>query len=475
MERRDFHTFGKDGRHYVFLTDLVSLFEIDADTSAVLARVEAGETPFGEGVRQRWQQFCDHMDELARSMPKAKALRSPEDIPDHVIGLYLFVSQQCNLRCTYCYADEGEYGQPGKMNKEVVRQTFDRFFSEGQRHQVTFFGGEPLMNLPVVNKTIELADEYRKAGKADIAFNVVTNGTIYSKKIETLFRDHISDVTFSLDGPKALQDEQRPSKSGWSSHDKISKNIERLTADTQVNWGIRSIVTSQGCDQVEEIYRHLNEFGPGGIGLVDADVPTDHPLYMDDEAYERFVEQIVAVNRKGLRSFVEGGQPVAFEYPFYILFHFVSRTHNLYHCNAGTNLLAVTAEGDVYPCHRFVGIDEFRMGNVADPALRESAPFQDIRKRFMHTTVDERSGCCDCWARYLCGGSCDKYSYTEHGDMEPPVERHCHYIKTVIEVLLPDVAAVIEQPAERLELMQRLRAGLSCRIGAKGGEEVHVA
>lgn len=468
-ERKDFHTFSKDGQAYLFLTQPVSIFKIDDDTARVVRAVELGEPLNGNFERQRWQEAHTFMQRYCGGMPQAKVLRGPEDIDERVAGIYLFTSQKCNLRCAYCYGDEGEYGQRGVMSEQVLNDTFDRLFNDGwDRYFITFFGGEPLMNLPIMDKTAQLAEEYRKERKADISLGIVTNGTMYSRKIKNFFRKHISDATFSLDGPKELNDSQRLSKSGLSVYDRAVKNIRKLTEDASFNWAFRTIVTNRGCEQVEEIYDHRGGFGAGGIGVVNVDVPKDNPLFLDDAQYRRFIEQIVAVNRKGLRSFIEGGQAVAFEYPFYILFYFISRSRALYHCNAGTNLLAVTAEGDVYPCHRFVGAEEFCMGNVSDPGLRQSKRYRALRQRFIDSTVDNRPGCRDCWARYLCGGSCAKYSHAEHGDIDPPVARHCQYIKTIIEELLPEIVGIIERPEEKQVLMRRLGAAVSNRWGSKG-------
>jgi uncharacterized protein len=470
MEARDFHVLcSRDGQSYLFLAGPVAIFKIDEDTARVIRAVEQGGAPMGEFEHRRWHEASEFMENYCRKAPKAQVMRGPEDISDRVMGLYLFLSQKCNLKCAYCYGDEGEYGQRGAMKEEVLNRTFETFFNDGPHpHFITFFGGEPLMNMPMMRKTAELADTYRRAGKADVSMGIVTNGTIYSEKIKGFFDQYISDVTFSLDGPKELNDPQRMSKNGESVYDTAVANIRKLTEDCRFNWAFRTIVTSRGCDQVERIYDHLDQLAPGGVGVVNVDVPKDNPLYLDDAQYRRFIDQIIAVNRRGLRSFVDGERAVAFEYPFYIMYYFISRRHTLYHCNAGTNLLAVTAEGDVYPCHRFVGVEEFNMGNVRDAGLRTSERFRAIRAQFIESTVDNRPGCRECWARYLCGGSCAKYAHAEHGDINPPVERHCLYIKSVIEELLPDMVGIMENPAEKRALMGRLATSLSSRYGSKG-------
>lgn len=467
VARRDFHVFSKDGKSYLFLTQPVAVFKVDAETGAVLRKVEAGEEPEDPASERRWREAEAFMDEYCRKAPPAKMLRGPDDITAKVSGLYLFVSQECNLKCAYCYGDEGEYGKRGRMSEQTMTQTLQTFFSNGEGHHfVVFFGGEPLMNFPLMKKTAALGDSYRKEGKADIALGIVTNGTFCNDEIKQFFDRHIVDATFSLDGPGDLNDAQRISKNGSSVFAAAEENIRKLTAGNTFNWGFRSIVTSVGHDRVEEIYDALEAFKPGGIGIVNVDAPKDGPLHLDDEQYRRFVAQITEINRKGLRSFIEGQQAVAFEYPFYVMFHFVSRSHALYHCNAGTNLLAVTCEGDVYPCHRFVGEDAFRMGNVADPGLRETPRFKAIRQQFIDSTVDRREGCRDCWARYLCGGACAQYCYEEHGDISPPVERHCYYMKTVIEEILPDIISVVSDPQMRNTLTMRLKNAVSNRRGS---------
>lgn len=476
IPNKDFHIFAKDGQHYLFLTQPVSIFKVDAETGNALKQLEEGVPPPEGPAGQRAREAAAFMADHCRKAPPAKVMRSPCDISDKVWGLYLFVSQECNLKCAYCYGHEGEYGQRGRMNEATLGHTFDTFFGKSEgRHNVTFFGGEPLMNFPIMKKAAALADDYRESGRADVSFGIVTNGTFCDDEIVDFFRDHIEGATFSLDGPADLNDSQRPAKRGGSVYAAATENIRRLTADKRFGWAFRAIVTRAGHDCLGDIYDDLERHGPGGIGIVNVDVPEDSPLHLDDAQYRRFLEQVVAINRKGLKSFVEGDQAVAFEYPFYILFHFITRSHALYHCNAGANLLAVTAEGDVYPCHRFVGEEKFKMGNVADPGLRESPRYREVRQAFVGSTVDEREGCRDCWARYLCGGSCAKYSHAKHGDIAPPVERHCLYIKTVIEEILPDIVDLMRTPDVRQALMKNLRTAIASHRGSRDLESVDAA
>lgn len=475
IANRDFHVFSKNSQYYLFLTQQVAVFRIDSITGEVLKKMEAGGDLDDPQSRQRGREIESFIDTYCRNAPAAKTLRGPEDITAKVCGIYLFVSQECNLKCSYCYGDEGEYGKKGRMREQTMAQTFDTFFSRGEgRHNVTFFGGEPLMNFPLLKKAANLGEAYRKEGKANIEFGIVTNGTFCNDEIKKFFHQHISHVTFSLDGPADLNDTQRVSKCETSVFQTAADNIRKLTADETFSWGFRSIVTAAGHNRVGEIYDTLEGFGPRGIGIVNVDAPKDSDLYLDDAQHRRFVAQITEINRKGLRSFVEGSQAVAFEYPFYVLFHFVSRSHALYHCNAGTNLLAVTAEGDVYPCHRFVGEEAFRMGNVADPKLREIPRFNEIRQQFIDATVDNREGCQDCWARYLCGGSCVKYSYAEHGKLEPPVKRECLYMKTVIEEILPDIISMMNDPKTLQALMTRLKSSVVDHHGSHNLDIAHV-
>ena len=473
---KDFHVFAKGDQHYLFLAQPVAAFKVDRATGSVLKRVENNEPLTDEPSRKRWQEVEAFIADYCRKAAPAKVLRGPRDITEKVCGVYLFVSQECNLKCAYCYGHEGEYGQRGRMNEVTMRRAFDTFFAGGEgRHFVTFFGGEPLMNFPLMRKSASLAEEFRRDDKADISFGIVTNGTFYDDEIAAFFRDHIDGATFSLDGPADLNDSQRQAKRGGNVYGTATENIRKFTADKSFSWAFRSIVTRAGHDRVEEIYDDLERYRPGGIGIVNVDVPEDSPLYLDDEQYQRFLAQIIEINRKGLRSFVEGGQAVAFEYPFYILFHFITRSHALHHCNAGTNLLAVTAEGDVYPCHRFVGEQDFNMGNVADPELRRSPRYREIRQAFVDATVDHREGCRDCWARYLCGGSCAKYSYAQHGNIAPPVARHCHYIKTVIEEILPDILDLVRVPETRRILMGKLKTAIASRHDSRSLGTVDVA
>ncbi len=476
LRTEDFHAFEHKDTWYLFLTIPVTVFQIDSDTGQLLKRYKTGDMPANDAERERLAKVHQFTSDYARRARPAKPLRTPSDITDKVAGLYLFVCQDCNLRCSYCYGEEGEYGNRCSMSEETLEQTFATFYDDHDgKHFITFFGGEPLMNFPLMQRTAEMCQKYRENNRADISLGIVTNGTLYNKKIRDFFRQHIDNVTFSLDGPMDINDGQRLSKSGQSVYAAAEQNIRKLTDEGRFNWAFRSIVTSRSHDRVEEIFDHLDSFGSGGIGLVDVDVPPDHPLHVDDAQYRTFLEQIIKINRKGLDSFLEGDQAVAFEYPFYILFYLISRSHALYHCNAGSNLMAVTAEGDVYPCHRFVGEEPFRMGNVSDPHLKEQPRYQELRQRFINLTVDERPVCRNCWARYLCGGACVKHAWSLHGDLTAPVERHCLYIKTTIEALLPELAEIMTDPERRKTLNERLAKSISNRYGTSAWDEINDA
>jgi uncharacterized protein len=462
----NFHVFQQDDTWYLFLTIPVAVFNIDEQTALVLRRYEANQSPRDENEQNRLASAGRFIGKYTSRTHGVRSLRTQEDITDKVAGLYLFVCQDCNLRCSYCYGNEGEYGNRCDMSEETLQQTFDAFYAKRDgKHFLTFFGGEPLMNFPIMRRTAELCQENLQNGGADISLGIVTNGTIYNEQIRSFFREHIDNVTFSLDGPQEINDGQRISKSGHSVYQTAEKNIRKLTEAGRFNWAFRSIVTSRSYNRVAEIFDHLDTFGSGGIGLVDVDLPVEHPLHVNDDQYQQFLKQIIEVNHKGLQSFLDGDQAVAFEYPFYILFYLVSRCHTLYHCNAGSNLLAVTAEGDVYPCHRFVGESEFCMGNVSDPQLRERPRFRELRQKFIDLTVDARPECSRCWARYLCGGACVKHAWSEQGDLAASVERHCLYIKTVVEALLPELAKVMGDPIRRERLKSHLARAITQRYG----------
>ena len=346
-------------------------------------------------------------------------------------ALCLHVAHDCNLSCTYCFAGKGEYhGPKGLMSYEVGKRALDFLIEHsGTRHnlEVDFFGGEPLMNFDVVKKLVAYGREQEKKHDKRFRFTLTTNGVLLDDEVAAFANREMSNVVLSLDGRKEVNDRMRSACNGKGSYDLIVPKFKKL-ADSrgQKDYYIRGTFTHYNTDFAEDIL-HIADLGFKEISLEPVVAPPDAPYALTEadlpellRQYDRLTEAMKERDEKG-NSFT--------------FFHFmidltggpciVKRVSG---CGVGTEYMAVTPEGDLYPCHQFVGEEAFRLGNVFDGITNES-----LRDEFKACNIYSHKECDDCFARFYCSGGCVANAYHSTGSIHGVYALGCELHRKRIE------------------------------------------
>ncbi|WP_447007920.1 SPASM domain-containing protein [Saccharothrix isguenensis] len=324
--------------------------------------------------------------------------------PPPVRALSLAVAQKCNLGCTYCYAQQGDFGGPAKnMPGATAFAAVDTLFREaspGERVNLAFLGGEPMTNRPVVRAATEYAEVVSGRKGVPVTFSITTNGTLLTPKDGEFFEDHAFAVTISLDGVGARHDLLRPHRDGRGSYQRIVDRVAPLlAAQRRMQVSARVTVTPLNLD----LPRTLDEFTAAGFHGVGFSPMLSSPNGQGEMALsdlEVMLEQMTACGEEFVRRVLAGRR-----YPFTNLATALREihrgTHRPYPCGAGAGYLGVSADGDLAACHRFVGDEDGAMGDLVG-GVDDAKRAQWLTDRHVH----RQEPCKGCWARYLCGGGC---------------------------------------------------------------------
>jgi uncharacterized protein len=343
-------------------------------------------------------------------------------------SICLNVAHACNMRCKYCFAQQGSFGQPQEiMGLEVAKLAVDTLIkSSGPRKhlELDFFGGEPLLNLDVVKLTVNYGRAKASLAGKQISFTLTTNALSLDRQVRDYLIAEKIAVILSLDGRPEVNDRMRTLPSGEGTYRRITPHIQDMVAMLPVSYYVRGTFTAQNLDFCKD-FIHLSEMGLENISLepVTGGEPgiilTEEHLPQIAAQYEELADIIIARE--------QSGHPVNF-------FHFnldlnqgPCLAKRMTGCGAGVEYLAITPEGDIYPCHQFIGIPEFKMGNVRGIGLDKS-----IRDRFAGNTLAHKE-CRQCWARFYCGGGCHALAYHQNGDMAIPFQLACSMHKKRLE------------------------------------------
>ncbi len=348
-----------------------------------------------------------------------------------VKALCLHIAHDCNLKCKYCFAEEGEYhGKRELMSLEVGKKAIDFLIkASGKRKnlEIDFFGGEPLMNFDVVKGIVEYARSIEKENGKNFRFTITTNGILLNDEIMEYINENMHNVVLSIDGRKEVNDRMRPRAGGQGSYDNIMPKFEKLAESrNQTDYYVRGTFTKHNLDFGKDVL-HLADRGFKQISVepVVADPSEDYAIGEEDlkvifEEYENLAKDIIKRRKEG---------------QWFNFFHFMIDltggpcvTKRLVGCGSGTEYLAVTPTGDLYPCHQFVGKEQFKMGTV-DTGVEEVA----LRKDFEKCNVYNKPDCQKCWAKFYCSGGCVANSFNSHGDFVTPYEIGCQMQKKRIE------------------------------------------
>ncbi|MBF7081453.1 thioether cross-link-forming SCIFF peptide maturase [Desulfallas sp. Bu1-1] len=363
--------------------------------------------------------------------PLPGGYRPPEE--GVVKALCLHLAHDCNLRCRYCFAGQGDFGgDRGLMSLEVGRAAIDFLMqtSGGRRHvEVDFFGGEPLLNRPVLFDLVQYGRfRAREAGK-EIKFTLTTNALLLDREMQRFIGENDLAVVLSIDGRPGVHDRMRPFPSGEGSYRRVMERIKQFVHSPYCGeYYIRGTFTRYNLDFSEDV-RHLAEAGFEHISVepVVAGADTGYALRDEDvpvllEEYEKLTRYLLGRHRQG--------RPVDF-------FHFNIDLEDgpclpkrLTGCSAGLEYLAVTPGGDLYPCHQFVGRQDFRMGNVFEGLNSNPACF------FREAHIYNKNACGQCWAKFHCSGGCHANALAFNGNLLEPYRLGCLLARKRLECAL---------------------------------------
>ncbi len=348
-----------------------------------------------------------------------------------VKALCLHIAHDCNLACKYCFAEEGEYhGRRALMSLEVGKKALDFLVANSGNRvnlEVDFFGGEPLMNWQVVKELVKYGRSLEAPNNKKFRFTLTTNGVLLNDEIMEFANREMANVVLSIDGRKEVHDKMRPFRGGQGSYDLIVPRFQKIAESRgQERYYVRGTFTHNNLDFSRDVL-HLADLGFKQISVepVVAGPEDDYAITEDDlpvlmEEYDKLAVEM-AKRRKAGKGFhffhfmidLEGGPCVA---------------KRLSGCGSGTEYLAVTPWGDLYPCHQFVGNEKFLMGNVEEGILRN-----DVRDEFKCCNVYAKEKCRKCFAKFYCSGGCAANAYNFHGNINDAYDVGCELERKRVE------------------------------------------
>ena len=355
-------------------------------------------------------------------------------------ALCLHVAHTCNLNCSYCFASQGKYkGDRALMSFETGKRAFDFLIeNSGTRHnlEVDFFGGEPLMNWGVVVKLVEYARSIEKQHNKNFRFTLTTNGVLLDDEKIDFLNENMSNVVLSLDGRPEIHDHFRKDYSGKGSYDAIVPKFKRLVEKRGgKNYYMRGTFTHNNVDFTNDIF-HMADLGFKELSMEPVVCPPGDPYALTKEDLPKLFEQYEILAKEMLKRKKEGNG--------FTFYHYMLDLKNgpciykrITGCGSGTEYMAVTPWGELFPCHQFVGDEKYSLGNIWD-GVKNTAVQDEFRK----CNAYARPECKDCWARLYCSGGCAANAYHATGSISGTYEYGCELFKKRIE------CAVMMQAAE---------------------------
>lgn len=360
-----------------------------------------------------------------------------------VKALCLHIAHDCNLACKYCFAEEGEYhGRRALMSYEVGKKALDFLIANsGNRRnlEVDFFGGEPLMNWKVVKDLVAYGREQEKIHNKNFRFTLTTNGVLLNDEVQEFVNKEMDNVVLSLDGRKEVNDKMRPFRSGKGSYDLIVPKFQKLAdSRNQQKYYIRGTFTRDNLDFSKDVL-HFADLGFEQISIEPV-VGEESDFYsIREEDLPQIFEEYDTLAKEMIKREKEGNG--------FTFFHFMLDldggpcvAKRLSGCGSGTEYLAVTPWGDLYPCHQFVGEDDFLMGNVDEGITKP-----EIADEFRGCSVYSKEKCKNCFAKFYCSGGCMANSYKFHGSIHDTYGIGCEMERKRVECAIMIKAALADK------------------------------
>ena len=346
-------------------------------------------------------------------------------------SMCLHVAHDCNLRCGYCFASQGDFqGLRSLMSAEVGKKALLYLATNSENRynlEVDFFGGEPLMNFDVVKELVEYGRSIEKKYNKHFRYTITTNGMLLSDEIINYVNEHMDNVVMSLDGVKEVNDAMRPTISGNGSYDIIVPKFKKLIEKRgDKDYFIRGTFTKFNIEFAKDVI-HFSDLGFKSTSMEPVVSEPGLPYTIEEYDLETIYKQydLLAqemIKRKGTKK----------EFGF---FHFnvdlnqgpciIKRVTG---CGAGSEYVAITPEGDIYPCHQFVGDEDFKMGNILEETFNKK-----VSDQFKNADIYNKEKCKECWAKFYCSGGCHANAYNFNKDINIPYDMGCLMEKKRLE------------------------------------------
>ena len=425
--------------------DMISLFEGNDRETVIKAAAEkyAGrEEITRRDLEECWEQIAALRDAGQLFTPdtfEPMAGSLKEKTAGVVKALCLHVAHTCNLNCAYCFASQGKYhGERAVMSFEVGKQALDFLIANsGTRRnlEVDFFGGEPLMNFQVVTDLVAYARSIEKEHNKNFRFTLTTNGLLIDDDVIDFANREMSNVVLSLDGRKEIHDRYRVDYAGNGSWERIVPRFQKLVAARGgKNYYMRGTFTHANPDFLKDIQQMLDlgftelSMEPVVCAPGDSSALTEEDFPVVCAQYEQLAELMLRRDREG--------KPFTFYHYMLDLSGGPCIYKRISGCGSGTEYMAVTPWGDLYPCHQFVGDEKFRLGNIWDGVTNT-----ERRAEFAACNVYAHPECRDCWARLYCSGGCAANAYHATGAITGIYEYGCRLFRKRMECAIMVAAA----------------------------------
>ena len=365
---------------------------------------------------------------------------------DVIKALCLHVAHTCNLNCAYCFASQGKYnGERAVMSFEVGKQALDFLMEHsGKRHnlEVDFFGGEPLMNFQVVKDLVAYARSIEKEAGKNFRFTLTTNGMLIDDEVIDFANREMSNVVLSLDGRKEVHDRYRVDYAGNGSWERIVPKFQKLVRERGGrNYYMRGTFTHHNPDFLQDI-RQMLDLGFTELSMEPVVCAPDDPTALTEEdrrivldQYEKLAELMLEREREG--------RPFTFYHYMIDLSGGPCIYKRISGCGSGTEYMAVTPWGDLYPCHQFVGDEHFRLGDIW-----HGLDNPEGQKEFASCNVYAKPECRDCWAKLYCSGGCAANAFHATGSITGVYEAGCELFRKRMECAIMLAVARAEREAE---------------------------
>ena len=443
------HQYLMNGRHIVLDVYSGSIHVTDPMAYAAIGYLEKGlsreevlqklKVEFPESTEQDFQDCFSDIDELIESKklftkdnyaPLAGKLKSHSG--NVIKALCLLVAHSCNLACSYCFASQGhDHGESGLMSFETGKRALDFLIkNSGTRRnlEVDFFGGEPLVNFQVCKDLVAYARSIEKEKGKNFRFTLTTNGVGLTEEIMDWANEECHNVVLSLDRRKEVNDRFRVDRKGKGSYDQIVPKFQRFVEKRgDKEYYMRGTFSHFNTDFTEDIAHMADELGFKELSMEPVVLNPGEPSALTEEDLPILYEQYEKLALDLLRR-KKAGDPVTFYHYMVDLDRGPCIYKRISGCGSGTEYMAVSAQGELYPCHQFVSDKEYKLGDIWNGITKEEA-----REEFRNTNVYTREDCGKCWAKLYCAGGCAANAYHSTGDIAGTYEYGCKLFRKRME------------------------------------------